>query len=333
LAAVFTVGLLAPWMVSMYQSCGTPFYPLLGLGYHAAPYGQYQPSSTVLNDRAYLFRSFVAFCLDRTTLTFCLLTAAAWMGGLLHRRRRPNLWAIVLAVAVGALAILLGAGFNPYRFALAFLLAAVLVLLSEVFRSIRDADPAHASIARNMLILACIAAGVWVGGGGPVEVALQFRSRNAVTTAKAQSPAEALRSPALQARYAAMQDSVPPGDTILCRLEKPYLLNFKRNPVYIVDYAGGLSLPPGMPFFKGGQKLADYLLGLSIRYVAYSYATHAMFAREQYSDRLGPGYHAWLRLEAKYTFDFQDSLDELRKSHRLLYDDGDICLIDLAQPK
>lgn len=75
-------------------------------------------------------------------------------------------------------------------------------------------------------------------------------------------------------RYAALQQSIPPGSALITRVKHPYLLDFGRNRVFVVDWPGGASPPPGMPTFGGGNALADYFIARRIRYVAYSYATH-----------------------------------------------------------
>ena len=76
-------------------------------------------------------------------------------------------------------------------------------------------------------------------------------------------------------RHTGMQQSIPQGETVLARLAYPFLLDFKRNRIFIADWPGGASLPPGMPSFKGAEALANYLISKSIRYVAYSYANEA----------------------------------------------------------
>ncbi|MEG4290639.1 hypothetical protein Q5692_18795 [Microcoleus sp. C2C3] len=60
-------------------------------------------------------------------------------------------------------------------------------------------------------------------------------------------------------KYSKVLDSVPEGEIVLTRLDKPFLMNFKKHTIWIADWPGGASLPPGMPSFKGEQALADYL--------------------------------------------------------------------------
>ncbi|MEE9370213.1 MAG: hypothetical protein V3W45_01975, partial [Sedimentisphaerales bacterium] len=129
-------------------------------------------------------------------------------------------------------------------------------------------------------------------------------------------------------QYRRMQQSVPQGETVLTRLAKPFLLDFRRNKIFIADYPGGASPPPGMPFFRGAEALAGYLTSKSIRYVAYSYANEANFRRNQFGKRLRHPL-PWIRTEARHTFDFQDNLKQLGDSRKRIYDDGDIFVLDL----
>lgn len=129
--------------------------------------------------------------------------------------------------------------------------------------------------------------------------------------------------------YAAMQASVPAGTTLLVRLSRNYLLDFSRNQVYIADYPGGSSLPPGLPFRRGPESLASYLLDRGIRYIAYSYAEEANFTMATYGDRLTLNTNPWVRTEAEHAFDYQDNLKTLGLSRKILYDDGKIFVLDL----
>jgi hypothetical protein len=129
-------------------------------------------------------------------------------------------------------------------------------------------------------------------------------------------------------QYRKMQQSIPQGETVLTRLAKPFLLDFRRNKIFIADYPGGASLPPGMPFFRGAEALADYLNLKSIRYVAYSYANEANFQWSQFGERLKNPY-SWVRTQAIHTFDFQNNLKQLGDSRKRIYDDGDIFVLDM----
>jgi hypothetical protein len=134
-------------------------------------------------------------------------------------------------------------------------------------------------------------------------------------------------------KYSKMLDSVREGEIVLTRLDKPFLMNFKKHTIWIVDYPGGASLPPGMPSFKGEEALADYLVSHSIRYVAYSYANEANFRRKSLEVRLNPEEPFWVKNQALNTFEFQESLQKLGESRKRIYDDGENFVIDLSSNK
>ncbi|MBD0313116.1 MAG: hypothetical protein ICV86_09575, partial [Microcoleus sp. T3-bin5] len=125
----------------------------------------------------------------------------------------------------------------------------------------------------------------------------------------------------------------PEGEIILTRLDKPFLMNFKKHTIWIADLPGGASLPPGMPSFKGEETLADYLVSHSIRYVAYSYANEANHSRKEFEVRLSPEWPFWLQNQTLNTFEFQDSLQKLGESRKRIYDDGENFVIDLSSNK
>jgi hypothetical protein len=134
-------------------------------------------------------------------------------------------------------------------------------------------------------------------------------------------------------KYSKMLDSVPEGEIVLTRLDKPFLMNFKKHTIWIADIPGGASLPPGMPSFKGEEALADYLVSHSIRYVAYSYANEANFPRKSLEVRLNPEWPFWLQNQALNSFEFQESLQKLGESRKRIYDDGENFVIDLSSNK
>jgi hypothetical protein len=118
--------------------------------------------------------------------------------------------------------------------------------------------------------------------------------------------------------YRRMQLAIPEGQIVLTILEKPFLLDFTRNSILIVDNPGGM--PPSIPLFKEAEQLADYLLARSIRFVAYAYRGEAGIPkavfRGQYYERI---------------FDFHRLLDELGRTRRRIYDDGQIFVVALAE--
>ena len=127
-----------------------------------------------------------------------------------------------------------------------------------------------------------------------------------------------------------MQQSIPEGKTMLARVRDPFLFDFKRNKIFIADEPGLSSPPPGIPFFKGPEALADYFLSKSIRYIAYSYTYPPGFHTRNLLDS---PHHILIRTQIKHTVDFQDNLDKLGNTRKRIYDDGEIFVLDLLKKK
>jgi hypothetical protein len=172
---------------------------------------------------------------------------------------------------------------------------------------------------------AAIAIAGWKSG------ALRSYSRNVQDTLKGAKSSTADLERAAP-RYLKLQQSVPPGATLLVRLSRPFLLDFSRNRIYTIDWPGGAGLAPGMPCFAGSDALADYMLANFIRYVAYDYREEAGFRRSILQKRLLPTNPSFRQTAARLTFDFQDNLQELGRTRRKLYDDGSAFVVDLQTP-
>jgi hypothetical protein len=134
-----------------------------------------------------------------------------------------------------------------------------------------------------------------------------------------------------KAAYRQLQRSIPRDATVMVRLRTNYALDFRHNNVLIADFPGTVSPPPGLPFQKGPEPLAAYLLDQGVRYVAFSYSSQADFTRDRFGDRVADDYpHDWLREEAARAFDFQSNLTQLGQSRLRIYDDGDNFVLDLT---
>lgn len=324
LAGGLTLLLLAPWMVALRQSSGTLLYPFLGRGFHGSAYGSsWGPGETLTP--ASLGGAVAASVADPRVLPVWILGA-----GLVLRGKAAAARGVSGACLVAALAShVVLAAMHPtpaYRYSWAFLFACLLVLLvGSVAPRARRGWPAVRAAAPGLLALAPLAfahAGetleLWAGLPGTIRGSL-----------------EQSRSPGFKGRWARrharMQQAVPAGETLLTRLEYPFTLDFSRQTVFVADYPGGSSPPPGMPSFQGSETLAAYLLGNDVRFVAYSYRSEAGFDLGRWGHRLGEGTHPWTRAQARLAFDFQRSLDELGRTRARVYDDGDVFVIDLAR--
>lgn len=340
LCATFVVFLLLPWMVDSYQSSGTLFYPILGKGFHGSRYGNYSlPSANMGLPNVLAFCAGLAnsLCAVLVTLVCLVLYARA------HKREDGGIEGIVI-INVLIDVILIGAGiggYQTYRYSFAILFAAVLFLLIERLALFSNSSESISPIRSSTgMVTAGILLGILLGVGWEGFIG-NIKTGNGFAALKAGGGLAALRlsiegthiveAPEIRA-YKDLQLSIPPGQKVLVRLDKNFLFDFRRNPIYIDDLPGGASLPPGIPVFKGSEALAQYLIQHDIHYVAYSYGDDANFSRALFGDRLNPQVNVWLRRGAQVTFDFQDNIVELAKSRRRLFDDGKMFVLDLAAP-
>jgi hypothetical protein len=325
-----TVAFLAPWMLSMQKSNGTLLFPFLGHGFHGSAYGAFwQPYQGLTPAAA---GGLLLSALEDLRVWPALILGA----GLLVRgrsragRAAPGAFLLAALASLAALVVAFGPSL-AYRYSWAYLFPASLALLlcacSEARTGRRGGfRPALAGAS----VLLAVGVLVLARYGDPARTG--WREVGSIGRAMKASQAAGFKR-WFERRYAKMQQAVPAGAVLLTRLEFPFVLDFRRNRVFIVDSPGGSSPPPGMPSFEGGEPLARYLCARSVRYVAYSYRTEVGFTRKEYGYRLGfgPETDPLSRAEARHTLDFQANLVELGGSRLRIFDDGDVFVLDLGR--
>ncbi|MGN6367334.1 MAG: hypothetical protein ACTHN5_03645, partial [Phycisphaerae bacterium] len=115
-------------------------------------------------------------------------------------------------------------------------------------------------------------------------------------------------------------------------LRAPALLNLERNRISVVDWPGEPRPPPpvgGMPI-EDPEALSDYLLVHHIRYVAYSYASHANFYPQIYSAFLAAKYGPVIHRQVAESLAFQKTLEGLGRRRRVIFNNSAYLVIDLA---
>jgi hypothetical protein len=311
--AILVVAFALPWMISMYRSSRTLLYPLLGSGYH-------QPFHwlTISRGMQLLFKhltdpSWVALA----TLGVFYLMSRRW-----EISGREAVLSLLMGATVGHVVITLATGEpNNSRYSFPFIFAAVLVLITAAASWSPVAGQNKWEASRPLVAIGVtlfLVGSTWF----PSRI-LYAECFQGVRRAIQWAPL--VPSPEIAA-YQRLQESVPRGEVILTRLEKPFLLDFKRNTVFVVDYAVA-SPPPGMPLREGGEALARYLTSHSTRYVAYSYTGEAARRAVVGHDLYSP----FTLNQIERTFDFEDDLEQLSKTRRRVYDDGRSFVLDLSQ--
>jgi len=325
--AVLVVILILPWMISMYQSSGTLLYPLLGKGYEQSVYGDpLSPWSGLTPVKA------ARLFLRSTTDAFFVALILVGVSYLVSRQRkidgREAALSMMLAALFGAtIMTFASAPEDSVRLSFPIVLAAMLVLLAEVVVSQQlSAGNGNYALASFLAVAGALflLGSSWDRTKSGYADYLQ-NLRAGLTNAEMVSSEEI-------EGYKNLQSSIPAGASVLAWVDKPFLLDFRRNTIFVVDAPGRASLPPGMPMFVGGEPLAHYLVSKSIRYVAYSYGDGAGIPPSYAGRTVSPSLVFSRPSGYQRIFDFQGNLTELGKTRKHIYDDQRDFALDLLQP-
>lgn len=135
------------------------------------------------------------------------------------------------------------------------------------------------------------------------------------------------------ARYSTIQQLIPAGERLIAQVEVPFLFDYGRNQIWVMDYPGSAG-PEPLPHQGSPEDLAVYLRKHGIRYLAHSY--QAWFTRTQ-SDyyikyELNPSYD-WNKGMVERELRVNKQLLSLHEMYQTIYDDGKDRLIDLCTVK
>jgi hypothetical protein len=333
-SAAGLLAVLAPWMIAMRSTSGTFFYPILGKGFH---YDSYYKVGSV---------QFVR--LSQSDMERLLLAAIIELLLLWHLRKRHNfdapfpgisaVWTLVLASIAGTIALFLATGgdatirYNAPCFVPAELLLYPLfaVFVARYPRSIVPKIALGFSLIPLIATVYRMGISVAYNNGHPGTEAGSLAHNFTGCFRYVAMPNEDIRQD-----YAALEKAIPENSITLTTLTTPYYLDYSdpNKTIYLAGFPGAASLPTGWPIYGTADDLSRYLLGHSIRYLAYSYADGANDPE------------SWLLLvyNLPYTTAIVKNEDflvlqahrqyaDLAKTRKHIYDDGRMYLLDLAQP-
>jgi len=331
LAAILLCLFVLPWSISLYQSSGTLLYPILGKGFHGSVYGgSVKLANSVIDSKAAINL--------KLKLIFGILYILAVLGirfWIIGISKKPiaretavsNFISSVIGTAIIAFAT---ANTDSYRYAYPQLLVMYAVFILIIVENIEQNKLSIKFKKIASLSAVVLSVLVAIKSHRYNDLRSYKETINNISLGVNNVPLVTLEE---REKYAKMLDSVPQKSRVLTRLDNTFLMNFKKHTIWIADFPGGASLPPGMPSFKGEEALADYLVSHSIRYVAYSYANEANFPRNVLEPILIPSPNKWVENQALNAFEFQDSLQKLGKTRKRIYDDGQNFVIDLSSNK
>jgi hypothetical protein len=241
---------------------------------------------------------------------------------------RAPFWSIAVTALAGSLAIVFavaGAVNAIGRFMYPFVMSALLTGFAYVLAVAERADARRTRVAAYGIAILSAAA-VIVPSARDLTRMYMFSVRTAADSVRG----DVLVPPSWAEKYMAMQNTMDPATTVLARMDHPFLFDFGRNNVLLLDMPGSASMAPGMPYFQGSEAVSRYLTERGIRYVAYDYKSQVGTPKEGplaalVDDDRYPSAQAVVRL----TFDLHDNFMDLAQRHERVFDDGTAFVLDL----
>jgi len=334
---VAIVGLLlvSPWMFAMYQSNGTFLFPLLGQGTHTS----WEQGAAILSIRI----QDINWAYLQSILILPLSTPALFAGiillllGRLNDRKalrelNPAAISGFLAAIVSTLFLsFMSLGLSRYSYSYSF--AAFVFLMTEAFSNNSFCSADSQSLIRKKIRyrIAWLAIAFYAGTVWPTTIKQLNHRIVSIYNFKAENLRQFPRS-----IIAAAQNSTQPGSSILAVLSHPYLMDFSRNQIFVIDHAGSTSPSPGFPISGTEEEIVSYLRKQDIKYLMFSYADDAGYGYEKYKQRLnwaGSPYAKRVQILAKNNFKLHKQLIAIAKIYPLVHQDNYSIMIDITAPK
>lgn len=327
--AALSIAFLAPWMVVAYQSNLTFLYPVMNGTFNREL--ALQASGMTLIRECYMQVWTAIEGLPLQTLGLFVIGAA------LVRETNPKrpLWAAAIGSFVGFVSLVHGLtqsdagniGRYAYGFGTAFVLLTFFVLTSRV-------SAVYSRVTRNHLAAGLVIIAVCIqffDSKRTLNVTYTRMFRNVEQLAHQTPRASRVEAPEVDL-YFRLQHVVPEGARVAVLLDEPHYLDFERNPIWNLDMPGYSSLPPGMPFFQGSARLKEYFAKIGVRYLAFVRPEYSRYhyRREYWVEMLTDEQEIW-RLFAPYLLDFLDSMTDLARHSKHMFDERGLVLLDLAE--
>lgn len=324
LAGAAALAMLLPWMVSAKLSSGSFLFPLLGRGFQGSIPWREIPGipKEALDPQV----SRIAL-LARSLVPALPLAFLAGIAGFLGRRT-----AAAFGLSVFILPAILRFAGDPFlersltRYAFPAVAAAIPLLVAACLPSRVEwpTGRSRALAAASLLVTATVLWSSRVDAIGAYREAIK-----SVRTATSGRP---LVDEGLVARLSTLLVGVPQEAPVLVRMTVPYLLDPAAHRIFLETIPGFSSPPPGMPFFRGPEPLAEYLLGQGVPYLAYGDRRGGESLLELTEDAIRFRYPLSKSRWALLSFhrDFHGNVRELSYTRRRLADRPDALVLELG---
>ena len=331
LAGLGTVATVIAWMIAMKHNSGTYLFPILGHGFDYSNYGVFPTLPRFSSSHA----------LEKTFLqggVLLVLAAVEYFSGIEDKRTRISL-GILLAAAFAITAFNFESGGDfIWRYNFPQFFTAILVFF--LAQASVHAEPNSIGRKQSVYVLsfACLLGCIFYYDfeGGGLKPFREMRTEIAQLQLSLQASLSGRRlvSPAIATEFRAAEAILPSGATALDVTNDSFLLtNRDHKTILLDDWPGAAGPPPGWPLNQGPIAVRQYLEANSVRYVVFGYRygewssmkACGFFPHVGNFSELDEALEV-LSLLALHQF------DQLRASHRAIYDDGTIAVIDLQSP-
>jgi hypothetical protein len=322
--ALTSLVVLGPWMINLYLSSGTPLFPVLGIGYWVR-----DVVPLPMDGATWQLVMQVPLLLRRHSFAIALLTVFVIVTYIRLQRKSASDH-LMLAIALFNIPLLVtidfitGTDMHSLRY---MQTVYVPVAASEIAWIYGRTDVGQRCDVHRVKRLAGIALLLLFAvllSSAPREFAIRSYL-NLVQLVKADedftrrlenSVSVALFDDAQRQAFQRAQDAAAPGSTVLVSLERPYLLNFKRNIIWNAgNYGGNASPAPGFPIDATGRDINDYLSGAGVDYVLFQHAGPEGWL-DDYKKGVAESAHfdSWCDAQVATAVKFRDALQRLMRS-------------------
>ena len=314
--------LLAPWMIMLFISSGTPLCPPFSGNFNPEFQVQNYPGDFIKNLATSI--SF-AFSLEMLPLFLAILSTAILPQG-------RSIFLAGLAVFATTLVLtfmqasLMKQEFYRYLFPVVFPLS-ILALLRFATQELNIKSSTRSSLALVLAVVSVLGIGAVQLGPGLNEIFTEAQSLPEQT-----SEIRGFLPDQFAESYKALQSKVPPGKTIYAIVDAPYLLDFKRNPIFVADVLGGASPSNEMPRLEGTQALLNYFRKVGIEYLLAVDFEKALllYTRKHWIEHQRPEWF-YKQVWGKHALNFMDRIDDIAKNHTISTA-GNVRLVKISNP-
>ena len=324
---------ILPWVILSIASTGTPFFPVIR-GNVFPGYGFVGRCSWAEFLRWALANLLYAYPLGTTSLLFLA-------GFLLPANGRTRALHALLFSSVGGFALMMyffqgiDAADSIGRYYFAFVVAYCIAVSLRAFAEVSATRRAGGALAAAASVAVALGLHLVAARDTIRDV---YQERITALDAFVRQRGPGVRPTDVEGLYRRVQESVPPGQSILVMVDHAYFLDWRRNRLFLDDLPASVAPGSVPPNFEGPEALAKFLHGLGIRYVAYTWGPPSPeyqweFWQHRFDLPPSPnGRGDFYKNTARFELDFFKALLAFHSSRKIVFHEAEMTVLDLETP-